>query len=101
MKASEAKKIYDYPSMSSQGRSITLKNSDGRKVNVAGSQEVYMRGKGNFGIYSESRDAHRKSTGYSPSVAHGKVGEGDHRHESDRRQPRRTLKEKMFGRGTR
>ena len=101
MKASEAKKIYEYPSLKRHGNSIQLKNSDGRPVVVASSQEVYMRGKGNFGIYGESRDAHRRSSGYNPNVAHGKIGEGDYRHESDRRQGRRTLSQKMFGRGTR
>ncbi len=83
MTAKEAKRRYGFPDMKEIGNSIRLRNTDGRPVVVASSQEVYMRGKGNFGIYGELRDTHRKSTGYNPGVPRGKIGDGDHRHETD------------------
>lgn len=83
MTAKEAKRRYGFPDMKEIGNSIQLRNTDGRRVVVSSSQEVYMRGKGNFGIYGELRDTHRKSTGYDPGVSRGKIGDGDHRHEMD------------------
>ena len=88
MTAKEAKRLYGFPDMKEVGDSIALRNTDGRRVVVASSQEVYMRGKGNFGIYGEKRDEHRKSSGYNPKTKRGKIGDGDHRHESDRRYKR-------------
>lgn len=84
MKASEALGIYDFPSLKRHGKMVQLNNTDGRSVVVQADQIVYMRGKGNFGIYGDDRDLHRKSSGYNASSRTGKIGTGDHRHESDR-----------------
>jgi len=89
MSAKEAKRRYGFPDMKEIGNSIQLRNTDGRQVVVSSSQEVYMRGKGNFGVYGERRDEHRKSTGYNPRNKRGKIGDGDHRHETDRRSKKR------------
>ena len=85
MKAKEAKKLYGFrfPDITESGNSIVLRNTDGRRVAVDKDQEVYMRGKGNFGIYGELRDEHRKSSGFEKSSRAGKIGSGDHRHEHD------------------
>lgn len=70
--------------MRSHGNSIELNNTNGKQVVVHADQLVYMRGKGNFGIYGDMRDAHRKSQGYDPSSHAGKVGTSStHRHEQD------------------
>jgi len=91
MSAKEAKRRYGnlYPDMKEIGNSVALRNTDGRKVVVSSSQDVYMRGKGNFGIYGELRDEHRKSTGFNPKTKRGKIGDGDHRHETDVRRKKR------------
>ena len=83
MKADEAVDIYGFRSMKRHGNSVELKNTDGRSVVVDKNQIVYMRGLGNFGIYGDLRDEHRKSSGYNPSSRQGKRGTGDHRHEHD------------------
>ena len=91
MKAEEAKKVYGnrFPDIKKVGNSVVLRNTDGKRVVVSSSQEVYMRGNGNFGIYGENRDTHRKSTGYNSGVPRGKIGDGDHRHEHDHAKSRR------------
>ncbi len=89
MKAKKAKRLYGFPDMKEIGNSIVLRNTDGRRVVVHKDQEVYMRGEGNFGIYGELRDEHRKSSGYNPKTKRGKIGDGDHRHEHDYKRKKR------------
>jgi len=83
MTAKKATEIYEFPSLRVHGNSVELKNTDGVPVVVAADQLVYMRGRGNFGIYGDLRDEHRKSQGYDPSSRVGKIGVGTHRHEQD------------------
>ena len=96
MTAEEAKRTYGngYVRASSIPGDLALKNSDGRLVSIDPHQNVYMRGKGRFGIYEDLVDSHRKSGGFDPSTFIGKVGTGDHRHESDRHESERVPAER-------
>ena len=99
MTARKAKEVYKFPSMELHGNSVQLNNTDGKSVVVAADQLVYMRGKGNFGIYEPDRDAHRKSQGYDGSSMSGKIGTSKtHPHETDIHSKKKPgLYRKMFG----
>ncbi len=80
--ASDAKKAYKGKGVKSEGSKVSLKNSSGKRVNVAGNTKVYHRGNGNFGLYTETADKKRVSRGSTPK---DRVGTGKYRQTSDRR----------------
>lgn len=80
--ASDAKKAYKNKGVKSEGSKVSLKNSSGKRVKVAGNAKVYHRGNGNFGLYTETADKKRMSSG---STSKDKVGSGRYRQTSDRR----------------
>ncbi|WP_321420790.1 hypothetical protein [uncultured Methanomethylovorans sp.] len=61
--ASDAKKAYKNKGVKSEGSNVSLKNSSGKRVSVAGNAKVYHRGNGNFGLYTETADKKRVSRG--------------------------------------
>jgi hypothetical protein len=82
MTASDAKKTYKGKGIKSEGGKISIKNSSGNRVKVQGNTKVYHRGKGKFGLYTETRDKKRSSRG---ATSRDKVGSGRYRQTSDRR----------------
>ena len=82
MTASNAKKAYKGKGVKSEGGQVSLKNSSGKRVKVAGNAKVYHRGNGNFGLYTETADKKRISSGSTPK---DKVGSGRYRQANDRR----------------
>ncbi|WP_321417215.1 hypothetical protein [uncultured Methanomethylovorans sp.] len=80
--ASNAKKAYKNKGVKPEGSNVSLKNSSGKRVKVAGNAKVYHRGKGNFGLYTETADKKRISSGSTPK---DKVGSGRYRQANDRR----------------
>jgi len=81
MPATKAKQEYGFDSIRKKGEQIALRNTSGKPVTVNPSQLVYHRGNENFGIYSETRDKHRISSGSDRKH----VGTGSYRQTSDRK----------------
>ena len=79
MTAQQASK--KYKGVTRKGNTVSLKNSDGRRITVGKNTRVYHRGNGNFGQYSASRDAKRFSKGAKTLKP---VGTGRYRQTSDR-----------------
>lgn len=80
--ASDAKQTYKHKGVKPEGTHVSLKNSSGRRVKVAGNTKVYHRGNGNFGLYTEPADRKRLSSG---STSNDKIGTGRYRQTNDRR----------------
>lgn len=80
--ASDAKKAYKHKGVKPEGSRVSLKNSSGKRVKVDGNAKVYHRGHGNFGLYTETADRKRVSSG---STSSDKIGTGKYRQTNYRR----------------
>jgi hypothetical protein len=83
MTVSEAVGRYPGKFLSLGNGRYEMRNTDGRKITVTGSQRVYHRGNGRFAPYTAELDEKRKSAG---AGGKGKrVGSGPYKQTDDRR----------------